>query len=85
MRDQSGMRQKLSTLQQLINVMDPQLYRKLGKSGLYPYAATIDADLRHVMILQNGRIAPRCSSASDGSCEYLFFTRVCQKNHVLMC
>ena len=36
LRDQSGMRQKLSTLQQLINVMDPQLYRKLGTRVFRP-------------------------------------------------
>lgn len=33
LRDQSGMRQKLSTLQQLIHVMDPQLYRKLERTN----------------------------------------------------
>lgn len=31
LRDQSGMKQQLSTLQQLISVMDPELYRHLGK------------------------------------------------------
>ena len=30
MRDQSGMKQQLSTLQQLIAVMDPELYRHFG-------------------------------------------------------
>jgi TBC1 domain family member 15 len=30
-RDQSGMKKQLSTLQQLIAVMDPELYRHLGK------------------------------------------------------
>lgn len=30
-RDQSGMKHKLGTLQKLISVMDPELYRKLGK------------------------------------------------------
>lgn len=30
LRDQSGMRKQLSTLQQLIAVMDPELYRHLG-------------------------------------------------------
>jgi TBC1 domain family member 15 len=36
LRDQSGMKQQLLTLQQLIGVMDPELYRHLGKifSGL---------------------------------------------------
>lgn len=32
LRDQSGMKKQLSTLQQLINVMDPELYRHLEKS-----------------------------------------------------
>lgn len=36
LRDQSGMKHKLTTLQQLINVMDPQLYKKLGESDLSP-------------------------------------------------
>lgn len=31
LRDQSGMKSQLSTLQQLISVMDPELYRHLGK------------------------------------------------------
>jgi TBC1 domain family member 15 len=30
LRDQSGMKQQLTTLQQLIGVMDPELYRHLG-------------------------------------------------------
>ena len=30
LRDQSGMKKQLSTLQQLISVMDPELYRHLG-------------------------------------------------------
>lgn len=30
MRDQSGMKKQLSTLQQLIAVMDPELYRHFG-------------------------------------------------------
>jgi len=33
LRDQSGMKKQLSTLQQLIEVMDPELFRHLG--GLY--------------------------------------------------
>lgn len=33
LRDQSGMKHKLTTLQQLINVMDPQLYRKLERTN----------------------------------------------------
>ena len=33
LRDQSGMRKQLSTLQQLISVMDPELYRHFGKEG----------------------------------------------------
>lgn len=32
LRDQSGMKKQLSTLQQLIHVMDPELYRHLGSS-----------------------------------------------------
>lgn len=32
LRDQSGMKKQLSTLQQLIGVMDPELYRHLGRS-----------------------------------------------------
>jgi hypothetical protein len=32
LRDQSGMKQQLSTLQQLIGVMDPELYRHLEKA-----------------------------------------------------
>jgi hypothetical protein len=32
LRDQSGMKNKLGTLQKLISVMDPELYRKLGKT-----------------------------------------------------
>jgi hypothetical protein len=31
LRDQSGMKQQLLTLQQLIGVMDPELYRHLGE------------------------------------------------------
>jgi len=31
LRDQSGMKKQLSTLQQLLAVMDPQLYRHLEK------------------------------------------------------
>jgi hypothetical protein len=34
LRDQSGMKRQLSTLQQLIRVMDPQLYAHLGQSFL---------------------------------------------------
>lgn len=30
LRDQSGMKKQLSALQQLLEVMDPQLYRHLG-------------------------------------------------------
>jgi hypothetical protein len=30
LRDQSGMKKQLLTLQQLISVMDPELYRHLG-------------------------------------------------------
>lgn len=33
LRDQSGMKRQLSTLQQLIRVMDPQLYAHLGESN----------------------------------------------------
>jgi len=33
LRDQSGMKKQLSTLQQLIAVMDPELYRHFGKLG----------------------------------------------------
>lgn len=33
LRDQSGMKKQLSTLQQLIEMMDPELYRHLGKHG----------------------------------------------------
>lgn len=32
LRDQSGMKKHLSTLQQLIAIMDPELYRHLGTS-----------------------------------------------------
>jgi hypothetical protein len=32
LRDQSGMKRQLSTLQQLIGVMDPELYAHLGGS-----------------------------------------------------
>lgn len=32
LRDQSGMKEQLSTLQQLIAVMDPELYRHFGES-----------------------------------------------------
>jgi hypothetical protein len=32
LRDQSGMKRQLSTLQQLIGVMDPELYAHLGES-----------------------------------------------------
>jgi hypothetical protein len=32
LRDQSGMKKQLSTLQQLIAVMDPELYRHFGES-----------------------------------------------------
>ncbi|PFH54408.1 hypothetical protein AMATHDRAFT_186423 [Amanita thiersii Skay4041] len=32
LRDQSGMKKQLSTLQQLINIMDPELYRHLEKT-----------------------------------------------------
>ena len=31
LRDQSGMKRQLSTLQQLIGVMDPELYAHLGQ------------------------------------------------------
>ena len=31
LRDQSGMKKQLLTLQQLISMMDPELYRHLGK------------------------------------------------------
>jgi len=34
LRDQSGMRRQLSTLQQLIGLMDPELYAHLGKLDL---------------------------------------------------
>ena len=34
LRDQSGMKRQLSTLQQLIGVMDPELYAHLGKSTI---------------------------------------------------
>lgn len=30
LRDQSGMKKQLSTLQELIGVMDPELYRHFG-------------------------------------------------------
>jgi hypothetical protein len=33
LRDQSGMKKQLSTLQQLIAVMDPELYRHFGEFG----------------------------------------------------
>lgn len=33
LRDQSGMRKQLSTLQQLIQLMDPELYEHLEKTG----------------------------------------------------
>ena len=33
LRDQSGMKKHLLTLQQLISVMDPELYRHLGMSS----------------------------------------------------
>lgn len=33
LRDQSGMKKQLSTLQQLIEMMDPELYRHLGSYG----------------------------------------------------
>jgi hypothetical protein len=32
LRDQSGMKKQLSTLQQLLQVMDPELYRHLEKT-----------------------------------------------------
>ena len=34
LRDQSGMKKQLSTLQQLIAVMDPELYRHFGQFGI---------------------------------------------------
>lgn len=33
LRDQSGMRRQLSTLQNLLSVMDPELYRHFEKAG----------------------------------------------------
>lgn len=35
LRDQSGMKRQLSTLQQLIGVMDPELYTHLGMPSLH--------------------------------------------------
>lgn len=37
LRDQSGMKRQLSTLQQLIHVMDPDLYRHLGWYISFPW------------------------------------------------
>jgi len=34
LRDQSGMKKQLLTLQQLIGIMDPELYRHLGRNPL---------------------------------------------------
>jgi hypothetical protein len=34
LRDQSGMKKQLLTLQQLIGAMDPELYRHLGRNSL---------------------------------------------------
>lgn len=36
LRDQSGMRRQLSTLQQLIGLMDPELYAHLGEFRCSP-------------------------------------------------
>jgi hypothetical protein len=36
LRDQSGMKKQLSTLQQLIAVMDPELYRHFGEFWHFP-------------------------------------------------
>lgn len=43
LRDQSGMKQQLLTLQQLISVMDPELYRHLGTfcSSPSPFPRTV--------------------------------------------
>ena len=41
LRDQSGMKKQLSTLQQLIAVMDPELYRHFGEFG---YLGPIQTD-----------------------------------------
>jgi hypothetical protein len=46
LRDQSGMKRQLSTLQKLIGVMDPELYAHLGES--WPHSAFIpSAFARH--------------------------------------
>ena len=37
LRDQSGMKKQLLTLQQLISVMDPELYRHFGLFIIYPF------------------------------------------------
>ena len=41
LRDQSGMKQQLSTLQQLIAVMDPELYRHFGNLN---YLVSVQTD-----------------------------------------
>jgi hypothetical protein len=47
LRDQSGMKKQLLSLQQLIGAMDPELYRHLGKD-FWPYNFVFPADLRTV-------------------------------------
>lgn len=45
LRDQSGMKKQLLTLQQLISVMDPELYRHLGwliYDYMFQHSLTID-------------------------------------------
>jgi len=52
LRDQSGMKRQLSTLQQLIGVMDPELFRHLEKvDGLNLFFC-----FRHVLV----RLIPFC-------------------------
>ncbi|KAF9246277.1 GTPase-activating protein gyp7 [Melanogaster broomeanus] len=51
LRDQSGMKKQLSTLRELISVMDPELYRHLGSSSSYVMAIPFtDYSARWVLI-----------------------------------
>ena len=63
LRDQSGMKKQLLTLQQLISVMDPELYRHLGVQSLL----ALNNDIELINILQRKRMASTCSFAS-GQC-----------------
>ena len=51
LRDQSGMRMQLSTLQQLIELMDPELYAHLGEF----LAINFHANLQLTPVAQNVR------------------------------